>query len=92
MAVAGAALRGAARILAVGTRPVCVEAARKYGATDFISYKNGQIDEQVLALTSGRLDVKPLITHVFDGWDKLPQALQLMKDKPQDLIKPVVRL
>lgn len=133
MAVAGAALRGAARILAVGTRPVCVEAARKYGATDFISYKNGPIDEQVLALTggkgvdcaiiaggdvdtfipvvkilkpggrlrmeklaalmtSGRLDVKPLITHVFDGWDKLPQALQLMKDKPQDLIKPVVRL
>ena len=164
-------LRGAARILAVGTRPVCVEAARKYGATDFISYKNGPIDEQVLALTggkgvdcaiiaggdvdtfipvvkilkpggrignvnylgsgdyvkipradwgvgmghklingglmpggrlrmeklaalmtSGRLDVKPLITHVFDGWDKLPQALQLMKDKPQDLIKPVVRL
>ena len=49
MAVAGAALRGAARILAVGTRPVCVEAARKYGATDFISYKNGPIDEQVLA-------------------------------------------
>lgn len=133
MAVAGAALRGAARILAVGTRPVCVEAARKYGATDFISYKNGPIDEQVLALTggkgvdcaiiaggdvdtfipvvkilkpggrlrmeklaalmtSGRLDVKPLITHVFDGWEKLPQALQLMKDKPQDLIKPVVRL
>lgn len=133
MAVAGAALRGAAQILAVGTRPVCVEAARKYGATDFISYKNGPIDEQVLALTggkgvdcaiiaggdvdtfipvvkilkpggrlrmeklaalmtSGRLDVKPLITHVFDGWDKLPQALQLMKDKPQDLIKPVVRL
>ena len=33
-----------------------------------------------------------LITYVFDGWDKLPQALQLMKDKPQDLIKPVVRL
>ena len=145
--------------------------ARKYGATDFISYKNGPIDEQVLALTggkgvdcaiiaggdtdtfipvvralkpggrignvnylgsgeyvripradwgvgmghkqisgglmpggrrqmerlsalltNGRLDVKPLITHVFDGWDSLPQALQLMKDKPQDLIKPVVRL
>ena len=54
MAVAGAALRGAARILAVGTRPVCVEAARKYGATDFISYKNGPIDEQVLALTGGK--------------------------------------
>ena len=171
MSVAGAALRGAARILAVGTRPICVEAARQYGATDFISYKDGPIDEQVLALTggkgvdcaiiaggdvdtfipvirvlkpggkignvnylgsgeyirlpradwgvgmghkqingglmpggrlrmeklaalmtNGRLDVKPLITHVFDGWDKLPESLQLMKDKPQDLIKPVVRL
>ena len=171
MSVAGAALRGAARILAVGTRPVCVEAARQYGASDFISYKDGPIDEQVLELTggkgvdcaiiaggdadtfipvikalkpggnignvnylgsgeyvrlpraewgvgmghkqingglmpggrlrmeklaalmtNGRLDVKPLITHVYDGWDALPQALRLMKDKPRDLIKPVVRL
>ena len=166
MSVAGAALRGA-----VGTRPVCVDAARQYGASDFISYKNGPIDGQVLELTggrgvdcaiiaggdvntfipvvkvlkpggrignvnylgsgeyirlpraewgvgmghkqingglmpggrlrmeklsalvtSGRLNVKPLITHVFDGLDKLPDALQLMKDKPRDLIKPVVRL
>ena len=165
MSVAGAALR------AVGTRPVCVDAARQYGASDFISYKNGPIDGQVLELTggrgvdcaiiaggdvntfipvvkvlkpggrignvnylgsgeyirlpraewgvgmghkqingglmpggrlrmeklsalvtSGRLNVKPLITHVFDGLDKLPDALQLMKDKPRDLIKPVVRL
>ncbi len=171
MSVAGAVLRGAARILAVGTRPICVEAARQYGASDFISYKNGPIDEQVLSLTdgkgvdcaiiaggdvdtfipvikvlkpggkignvnylgsgeyvrlpreawgvgmghkqingglmpggrlrmeklaalmtNGRLDVKPLITHVYDGWDALPQALRLMKDKPRDLIKPVVRL
>lgn len=171
MSVAGAALRGAARILAVGTRPVCVEAARQYGASDFISYKDVPIDEQVLELTggkgvdcaiiaggdadtfipvikalkpggnignvnylgsgeyvrlpraewgvgmghkqingglmpggrlrmeklaalmtNGRLDVKPLITHVYDGWDALPQALRLMKDKPRDLIKPVVRL
>ena len=51
MAVAGAALRGAARIIAVGTRPICVEAARSYGASNFISYKNGPIDEQVLELT-----------------------------------------
>ena len=171
MSVAGAALRGAARVFAVGTRPVCVDAARQYGASDFISYKNGPIDGQVLELTggrgvdcaiiaggdvntfipvvkvlkpggrignvnylgsgeyirlpraewgvgmghkqingglmpggrlrmeklsalvtSGRLNVKPLITHVFDGLDKLPDALQLMKDKPRDLIKPVVRL
>ena len=171
MSVAGAALRGAARVCAVGTRLVRVDAARQYGASDLIRYENDPIDGPVLELprgrgvdcaiiaggdvntfipvvkvlkpggrignvnylgsgeyirlpraewgvgmghkqingglmpggrlrmeklsalvTSGRLNVKPLITHVFDGLDKLPDALQLMKDKPRDLIKPVVRL
>ena len=41
MSVAGTNMRGASRIIAVGTRPVCVETAKKYGATDFVSYKNG---------------------------------------------------
>lgn len=171
MSVAGANLRGASRIIAVGTRPVCVAAAKKYGATDFISYKQGKIEDQVMAMTngkgvdkvviaggtvatfesavkslkpggkigsvnylgsgdyiniprvewgvgmghktingglmpggrlrmeklgslvsSGRLDVSPLSTHVFEGWEHIPEALQLMKDKPADLIKPVVKL
>ncbi len=54
MCVAGAALRGASRIIAVGTRPVCVEAAKGYGATDFVSYKDGPIDEQVLKLVGDK--------------------------------------
>ena len=171
LSVAGTSLRGASRIIAVGTRPLCVEAAKKYGATDFISYKNGPIDEQVMKLTggkgvdkvviaggdcttfdpaikclkpggkignvnylgsgqyvniprvewgvgmghkqingglmpggrlrmeklsslvsSGRLNVHHLVTHVFDGWDHLEEALFLMRDKPANLIKPVVRI
>ena len=28
--------------------------------------------------------------HRFQGMDKIPEALMLMKDKPADLIKPVV--
>lgn len=171
MAVAGASLRGASRIIAVGTRPNCIEVAKKYGADDFISYKNGSIEEQVLAMTNGKgvdkviiaggdvdtfesavksvkpggkignvnylgsgdyiripreawgvgmghkqingglmpggrlrmeklgslvangkLDVSLLVSHVFEGWDSVPEALQLMKDKPADLIKPVVKL
>ena len=171
MSVAGAHMRGASRIIAVGTRPTCVEVAKKYGADEFISYKNGSIEEQVLKLTdgkgvdrvviaggtvdtfesaikslkaggkignvnylgsgdyisiprvewgvgmghkqingglmpggrlrmeklgslvsSGKLDVSPLATHVFHGWEHIPEALQLMKDKPADLIKPVVIL
>src|SRR5699024_5968754 len=54
MAVAGANLRGASRILAVGTRQVCIDAAKFYGATDFISYKDGPIAKQVLDMTDGK--------------------------------------
>ena len=171
MSVAGANMRGAARIIAVGTRPVCVEAARKYGATDFVNYKNGPIFQQVLDMTdgkgvdkgiiagggvetfaeavkcrkpggkignvnylgsgdnidiprvewgvgmghkqingglmpggrlrmeklgalvsAGKLDVSPLCTHVFEGWEHLEKALFLMRDKPRDLIKPIVKI
>ncbi len=53
MSVAGAALRGAGRLFAVGSRPNCIEVARTYGATDIINYKNGDIVEQVLEATHG---------------------------------------
>ncbi|MCL2174072.1 zinc-binding dehydrogenase [Candidatus Saccharibacteria bacterium] len=56
MAVAGAALRGAGRIIAVGTRPISVQVAKDYGATDIISYKDGDIVEQVLQLTGSGVD------------------------------------
>ncbi|AKA68229.1 NAD(P)-dependent alcohol dehydrogenase [Clostridium scatologenes] len=169
MAIAGAKLRGAGRILAVGSRPVCVEAAKFYGATDIINYKNGDIAKQILDLTSGkgvdrvilaggttetliqavsvvkpggvvsnvnyhgkgdflpiprvewgcgmahkkivgglcpggrlrmemlvdlvkykRVDLSKLVTHVYKGLDKIEDALIQMKEKPRDLIKPVV--
>ncbi len=53
MAIAGASCLGAGRIIAVGTRPCCCELARHYGANDIISYKNGDIAEQVLSRTHG---------------------------------------
>jgi threonine dehydrogenase-like Zn-dependent dehydrogenase len=43
-------------------------------------------------VSSGKLDVSKLTTHCFHGWEHIPEALQLMKDKPADLIKPVVIL
>ena len=54
----------------------------------------GRLRMQKLAsmLAVGRLDVAPLITHRFHGFDKMEEALMLMKDKPRDLIKPVVTL
>ena len=53
MSVAGAALRGAGRIIAIGNRPKTMELAKYYGATDVLNYKDGPIDELVLEATHG---------------------------------------
>jgi threonine dehydrogenase-like Zn-dependent dehydrogenase len=169
MAVRGAVLKGASRIFAVGTRQNCIDVAKSYGATDIISYKNGPLGEQILALTggqgvdkviiaggtvdtfndavqmlkpggvignvnylsagdfvkiprnawglgmghktiagglmlggrlrmeklasmvtAGRINPSPLITHTFHGFDKIEDSLFLMRDKPADVIKPIV--
>jgi threonine dehydrogenase-like Zn-dependent dehydrogenase len=49
--------------------------------------------EKLAALvTAGKLDLSPLSTHIFEGWDHLEEALFLMRDKPAELIKPVIRI
>lgn len=171
MSVAAAVLRGASYVYAVGSRPACVQAAKLYGATDLINYREGDIVDQVMERThgkgvdevivaggdndtfiqavqmvkpggrignvnylgsgeyvripraewgcgmghktiagglmpggrlrmeklcslleTGRLNASHLLTHRFQGFDHMEEALLLMKDKPQDLIKPVVTL
>ncbi len=171
MAVAGAALRGASNLYAVGSRKICTEVAREYGATDIINYRDGSIVEQIMEKThgkgvdrvviaggnvdtfieaiemlkpggrignvnylgsgdyvkipraewgcgmghkviagglmpggrlrmeklctliqTGRLDTSKMLTHRFNGFDHMEEALLLMKDKPKDLIKPVVMI
>jgi threonine dehydrogenase-like Zn-dependent dehydrogenase len=39
-----------------------------------------------------KLDVKPLLTHRFKGFENMEKGLLLMKDKPKDLIKPVITI
>lgn len=170
MSIAGASLMGAARIIAIGTRPKCVELAKYYGATDILSYKDGDVVNKVLEMTNGkgadsviiaggndevftqafdmvcygigtvsninyfggtgtlgfpkfsggrgmagktlhtslckggrarierifnmirfgRLDPEPLITHELYGFEKINEALLLMKEKPNDLVKVMV--
>lgn len=169
MAVAACVLRGASHVYVVGSRPITVEVAKQYGATDVINYRDGDILEQIMEKTNnkgvdkvivaggdantfdaavtmlkpggilgnvnylgegdyipiprlgwgngmghktikgglmpggrlrmeklgslvetGRLDLSPLITHKFDGFDHIEEALFMMKDKPRDMIKPVV--
>jgi len=52
-AIAGAQLQGAGRIFAVGTRPKCIEVAKAYGATDIISYRDGNTADQIVEATDG---------------------------------------
>jgi len=49
-----------------------------------------RMEKLVSLLETGRLDTSKLLTHRFEGFDKIEEALFLMKDKPRDLIKPVV--
>jgi threonine dehydrogenase-like Zn-dependent dehydrogenase len=51
--VAGANLMGASHLFGVGSRKVCCDVARAYGATDIINYKEGDIVDQVLQETDG---------------------------------------
>lgn len=53
MAVAGASLKGAARVLAVGSRPVCAALALEMGACQVLDYHNGDIVQQVMEQTDG---------------------------------------
>ena len=169
MAVAGAALRGASNLYAVGSRKHCADLALEYGATQIVNYKEGYILEQIIDFTkgkgvdrvviaggnvdtfaqaikilkpggvigsvnylgsgdyvkipreewgcgmshkqircglmpggrlrsekllkviqAGRVDPGKMITHRFEGFDHMEEALLLMKNKPADLIKPLV--
>ena len=47
--------------------------------------------ERLLSLVqAGRFDPGKLVTHTFHGFEHLPEAFDLMVNKPRDLIKPIV--
>lgn len=77
MAVAAAKLRGAARLFAVGSRPKCAEAAKFYGATDIVNYREGEIDRQVLEATNGRGVDRVILAG--GGCDTFAQALRMLR-------------
>lgn len=51
-----------------------------------------RMEKLVSLMQYGRLDTSRLLTHRFKGFEHMEEALMLMKDKPGDLIKPVVVL
>ncbi|ADK15544.1 MULTISPECIES: NAD(P)-dependent alcohol dehydrogenase [Clostridium] len=77
MGIAGSKLRGAGRIIGVGSRPVCVETAKFYGATDIVNYKNGDIVEQIMDLTHGKGVDRVIMAG--GGAETLAQAVTMVK-------------
>lgn len=49
-----------------------------------------RLEKLVAMIQTKRINPRKLVTHVFNGADHIDEALLLMKDKPKDLIKPVV--
>ena len=49
-----------------------------------------RMEKLAALMRNGRLDTSRLITHRFNGFEHIEEALMLMRDKPRDLIKPVV--
>lgn len=78
MAIGGAALKGAGRIIAIGTRPASIEVAKAYGATDIVSYKEGDVAEQIMDLTNGGPD-KSIIAG--GNADTFAQAIATTREK-----------
>jgi threonine dehydrogenase-like Zn-dependent dehydrogenase len=77
MSIAGAGLRGAGRLIAVGTRAAAIDVAKGYGATQVLSYKNGPIDAQVRELTGG-VGADRVIVAGGSG-DTLVQAIRMTR-------------
>lgn len=51
-----------------------------------------RMEKLVSLMRTKRLDTSKLITHRFAGLKSVEEALFLMKDKPKDLIKPIVTI
>jgi threonine dehydrogenase-like Zn-dependent dehydrogenase len=51
-----------------------------------------RMEKLATLLQTGRLDTGKLLTHKFNGFEHMEESLLLMKDKPRDLIKPVVMI
>ena len=51
-----------------------------------------RMEKLVSLIEAGRLDPSKMLTHRFRGFEHIEEALMLMKDKPRDLIKPVVEM
>jgi threonine dehydrogenase-like Zn-dependent dehydrogenase len=78
MAVAASVMKGAGRVIAIGTRPTCVAMAREYGATDVIGYKGVDIVKEIRRMTDGRRADCAIVTG--GSCETLGQAIAMVRE------------
>lgn len=76
MVIRAAVLSGAGRIFGIGSRKICFDVARKYGATDLIDYHDNDYGKKILALNGGPVDG---VIIAGGGDDSFEIALSIVK-------------
>ncbi|OHT10153.1 NADP-dependent alcohol dehydrogenase [Tritrichomonas foetus] len=49
-----------------------------------------RLERMARLIMTGRVDVSQIVTHIYDGFEKIEEAFKIMCEKPEGLIKPVV--
>ena len=49
-----------------------------------------RIEKLLSLIANGRIDPSKLLNYKYEGFDKIPEAFEVMDKKPSDLIKPIV--
>ena len=77
MAVRALVLRGAGRIFAIGSRKICFDVAKEYGATDLVDYHDEDYIDKILEANHGPLDGVMLCG---GGVEEMNKGLKLLKN------------
>jgi threonine dehydrogenase-like Zn-dependent dehydrogenase len=77
LSIVAAKLKGAGKIIALGTRAICTELAIQYGANEVIDYRQDKLIEKILQLNNNR----PVDIVVTAGGNSsvISQALEIVK-------------
>lgn len=77
MVVRAAVLHGAGKVFAIGSRKVCFEVAKEYGATYCIDYHNENYTDEIIEKNGGLLDG---VVICGGNEDSLNKALSMLKN------------
>ena len=60
--------------------------------TELAKGGRARIERMLKMVQYGRISPEKLVTHTLQGFDKIEDALYMMRDKPEGLVKVMVRI